>query len=178
MKLWYCRNEASVEMLPLKIEEAPIVERPVLRDKTEYRRWCADPTTDHAFVTFAEGESANLRVGKDNPCRRVWGIVAEYDARVPADWRELVRTGVGGMEVSEAWFCRSFSGNGRILFPFAEPVLWSCREEWEAFCDIAFSELKLGKLLPGFSDKESRSVTMIFEIGTEWERVGGEKGQG
>jgi hypothetical protein len=101
----------------------------------------------------------------------VWGIVAEYDARVPADWRELVRGSSRNEFRDDAWFCRSFSGNGRILFPFAEPVLWSCREEWDAFCDIAFSELKLGKLLPGFSDKESRSVTQIFEIGTEWERI-------
>ena len=168
MKLFYCRNNSAIEMFSLEITEAPLVERPVLRDKQAYRKWCADPSTDHAFVTFSEGESPNIRVGKDNPCRRVWGLVAEYDARVLADWRELI----GG---KGAWFCRSFSGNGRLFFPFEEPVLWSGREEWDAFCDIAFSELKLGKLLPGFSDKESRSVTQIFEIGTEWERVAGER---
>ena len=174
MKLFYCRNEASLEMIPLDLEEAPVVERPAgLKDKAAYRKWCADPATDHAFITFSEGEAPNIRVGKDNPCRRVWGLVAEYDARVPEDWRELVRVGLGTrMEwVAGAWFCRSFSGNGRLLLPFGEPVLWSGKEEWDAFCAIAFAELRLLKLLPGFSEKESRNVAQVYEIGTEWERL-------
>ena len=55
-------------------------ERPPLKTKEAYRAWCADPATDHAFISLVEPENPRAAVNADNPPRLLHGVIADYDS--------------------------------------------------------------------------------------------------
>lgn len=169
MRLYYLRNLSAAEASRLDITCAPTSQLPEFADKAAYRRWCADPKTDHAFVSGYEGLSPALRVSGSNPPALLHTLIAEYDAKVPADWVERCRKATA----SPTWVTLTYSGHARAYWALAKPVDASHPTLLAAFTKIAWAELKVAKLLPGFETKESSSPTQYFEIGKEWVQVGG-----
>ena len=144
--------------------------RPEFADKDAYRRWCRDRSTRHAFVSLVEGEIPNVRVSATNPAKAVHGIVAEYDARPPEDILSTIRTNAPeGM--LPRFLCRSFSGHVRLFYPFERPVAWVSSKFWAEFARMTFQELKLSRLLPGFSEDESSDAGHYYEIGDGWKEI-------
>jgi len=168
--LFRIANLSSPKAERAEIIDPPVVSRPPFKDKTAYRKWCADPATDHAFLSPVEGLSPHLRVSASNPPWKLHGLVGEYDATVPEDWetRHLSKGPFPPM-----WATRTFSGHGRVYWAFAVPVEISNPRLAEEFYKVAFTELKARKLGPGFELAESSKPTQYFEIGTDWVRVGG-----
>ena len=169
MRLYYLRNLSAAEASRLDITCAPTSQLPEFADKSAYRRWCADPKTDHAFVSGYEGLSPALRVSGSNPPILLHTLIAEYDAKVPTDWVDRCRKAA----VPPTWVTLTYSGHARAYWTLAKPVDASHPTLLAAFTKIAWAELKATKLLPGFEAKESSSPTQYFEIGKEWVQIGG-----
>jgi hypothetical protein len=169
MILYYLKNLTSKDARRLEFTEPVPNNRPQFADKAAYRAWCNSQTTDHAFLSPVSGLTPSLRVSAGNPAATRYGIVAEFDASVPADWRERCARA----DIPPTWVHLTFSGNARAWWEFEHPIGIVSRKLDEAFLDIAFRELKAGRLLPGFEEAESADPAHYFEFGTQWEDTGG-----
>jgi hypothetical protein len=99
---------------------------PVVReDKGKRHDWITNTSTKHHVYSFFEGVNANQRVtkirgdGEGNPPVKMWGLVADYDARQS---EEFVLKIARSLPVPPNWIERSLSSNWRYIWLFAEPV--------------------------------------------------------
>ena len=168
MNFFTLPNLSASKVTPVEVVDPPSVVRPPFKNKDEYRRWCADPETDHCFVSVVEGLTPHLRVSTGNAPWRLHGLVGEYDATVPAGW---VADHLAKAATPPTWATKTFSGHGRIYWSFAVPVDISVPKFAEEFLKVAFKDLKAKALGPGFEPAESAKLTQYFEAGTEWTRV-------
>ena len=153
-------------------------ERPPLKTKEAYRAWCADPATDHAFISLVEPENPRAAVNADNPPRLLHGVIADYDsprvAEMAADMGRLVREvakAVPYFEAAPAYACRTWSGKARLVWEFEEPVPASNGALLKAFLKAFRDESKARMLLPGLDLKAWENPGQYYEIGTEWTPV-------
>jgi hypothetical protein len=136
--------------------------RPSFPDKETYRAWCVNPETRHGFLSLFEGVNPGLRVSETNPVCKLHGLVAEYDAQFHPD--------TAGMLFPPDWVTKTFSGNGRAYWFFAEPVPMD-KALWEGFKRVAFKALRAAYLAAGFKPDETRPE-QYFECGV-WKSAGG-----
>lgn len=169
MRLFSIPNLSAHEVRTIDIgSEAPVVTRPEFPSKLKYREWCANKTTDHAFVSMVEGLTPGLRVSVTNPPRKLHGLILEYDAKSPK------RPSMEDARYLPAWKSTSYSGNMRLLFPFEEPISVDDSDLAREFQRVAHKNLKAKKLGPGWEPEESAKAEQYFEIGVEWVPMGGE----
>lgn len=137
--------------------------------KAEYRKWCQNGLTQAAFVSAFEGVSPGQRIAADNPVWKAHGLIAEFDAQQEPDWKAgILKRAPKGL--LPAWLTRTYSGNGRLIYEFAEPIPVPSEKWWEGFMRIAAQGLKLGQLGINFQPQETKT-TQYFHIGTSWERI-------
>ena len=170
MILFAIPNLSSSQVSAFDVTEPPAMTRPAFAGKEDYRKWCSNEHTDHAFVSLAEGISPHLRVSAGNPAYRLHGLVGEYDATVPADWETAY---LAKMANPPEWSTRTFSGNGRVYWSFAESVDVSIPAFATEFIRIAQQELRMKRAGPGFEAEESGRLAQYFEVGTHWTKIGG-----
>ncbi len=137
--------------------------------KAEYRKWCQNGLTQAAFVSAFEGVSPGQRIAADNPVWKAHGLIAEYDAQQEPEWKAgILKRAPKGL--LPTWLTRTYSGNGRLIYEFAEPIPVPSEKWWEGFMRIAAQGLKLGQLGINFQPQETKT-TQYFHIGTSWERI-------
>lgn len=145
----------------------PVFNRPQFATKAEFRDWCAEPSTDHCFYSFNEGDTPGLRISTSNPVRKVSGIVADYDA--PVDWSVIDAILDSVCVVKPTWRTRTFSGYARLIWLFSEELIID-PSVFDAFLFEISAALKVQRLLGGY-DRASANVGQYFEVGDNWVRV-------
>ena len=172
MKTFSITNLSTSAAEPMEITTPPGNTRPQFVNKDAYRRWCSHPHTQHRFLSQIEGLQPGVRVSLGNPPALIHGLTLEYDAELMNEWAQRVqKISVPGL--CPVWGCRSFSGNGRLFFPFERPLGFVNVELWRGFAKIAFAELKAKRLLAGFEEDESSDFSHYFELGTDWVQISG-----
>jgi len=155
--------------------DATIPPRPGLAvgsSKEDYRKWCAEPSTDWIFYTMAEGLTPSLRISETNPVKFQHGIIADYDAVVGLEEAKKLVEDNSATGMAPTAISRTFSGGIRLLWEFEEPLMLDHKALYEAFMQYAAKELRLRKLLPHF-DETSLKSNQVFEIGNEWAQLPG-----
>lgn len=166
MQLFVLQNLASQQTTR---SAAPIaVTRPAFKDKAEFRKWCADPATQHVFYSAVEGLIPSLRVSEANPAKLLHGLVADYDAAITD---QMIADLATNAPIPPTWTTRTFSGGARLLWEFSEPILCDNKQLAERFMKMAAKELKLKALLPGLDDA-SFELKQMWEAGTDWRSLG------
>lgn len=140
-----------------------------LESKAKFRKWQNDPETNGIHFTLVEGFDPSSRIEEDNPARRMYGWVADYDADIEAS--EFLRR-VKKVEVTlrPVWFSRTFSGGIRAVWIFEEPVWADCPAVAEKFLRNFAVRVKASTLAPNL-DQASFKVHMLWEHGTDWQEV-------
>ena len=162
-------SSSSVERVTLNGSAPEIPEKPdSLSSKDDYRNWLVSPTTRTRLFSAFEGLTPGSRIRGDNTAARVHGLIAEYDAGIPEDWPDQVRRRCAeGGYPAPAWACQTFSGNGRLIYTFEEPIPYPGDKIWARFWSIAQKELGLKKMGAGFEPEETKPG-QYFEIGVAW----------
>jgi hypothetical protein len=140
-----------------------------LTSKAKFRQWQLKETTNRIHFTLVEPVNPNLRIEEDNPPRRFFGWVADYDAHVEAE-EFLRRVSKVDAEIRPVWFSRTFSGGIRAVWVFEEPVWADCPAVAEKFMRNFASRAKAQTLAPGL-DPASYQPHMLWEHGTDWAPV-------
>jgi hypothetical protein len=128
--------------------------------------------TDYCFFSTIEGTTPNLRVSESNPARFAYGIIGDYDALM-SDTETATLLARANPGFKPTFICRTFSGNTRLVWVFPERIPVFNRQAWEALAKTLIKEGHLKRLLPGFDDK-SLSLTQVFALGGQWQRLSDE----
>lgn len=150
------------------------VARPDFKSKDEYRAWCTDRSTDHAFLSVWEGEDPERRVSKSNPPRWLRGLVAEYDHKQGVSPEALLETlrkqAPAGHQ--PRYLVTSFSKRYRLFWEFEEPIPCGDKTLMDKFLTALGLELRVRHLgLAGYEEKESQRSSQYFEVGWPWVEV-------
>lgn len=138
-----------------------------MESKTAFRQWSRNPKTRHCFFSGMEGIHGSMRVSESNPIYRCHGLVADYDANIPATMlNELVDT--CPTEFLPNFASRTFSGGARLAWLLENPVLVPDSKSARAFMRHAARVMKLDKMLPGFDSKAFSSPDTYYEVGSDW----------
>lgn len=144
--------------------------RPVeLTSKAKFRQWQLKDTTQRIHFTLVEPADPNSRIDENNPARRFFGWVADYDAHIEGP-EFLRRVEKVDPEVRPVWFSRTFSGGIRAVWVFEEPVWADCPTVAEKFMRLFAMGAKANTLAPGL-DQASFRPHMLWEHGTDWQEV-------
>jgi hypothetical protein len=147
-------------------------ERPPLKDKIAYRKWCKDETTEHCFYSAYEGVNSKLRVEtENNPPLKAWAWVADYDYRGTQE--ELIDRIEKELpeDLRPTAVSQTFSGGARVVWKF-EDFVWADQPEiHSAFVKRLAALVKAKRLAPGF-DEGSYSTTTTWELGHNWKVLG------
>ena len=146
--------------------------RPNFANKDEFRAWCNEPNTNHAFVSAVEGLQPALRVSEVNPATRMSGLVLDYDALPPGPPHIIVQANAPS-DLRPAYVSRSFSGHVRVFYRFEEPVPLFTADVAKEFLKKVARELKLKKLLPGFEEPAFFDLAKHYEVGDDMTPVAG-----
>lgn len=171
MKLFALPNLSSQDVYKVD-PETDDFPRAEFEDKNEFRAWCADRNTKHAFYSAVEALTPSNRITVDNPPKLMHGFVADYDANNSDDMVALIPdNGVVGLLPS--WVTKTRSEGGRrLVWEFEKPILVDNEELAERFLKLLARELRVESLLSGF-DKASLKLSQYFEWGKQWQRIPG-----
>ena len=160
-----CDNKASKETDLSSLNK----KKPVFKDKAKYRAWCADKQTDHCFYSTVIGDTPSLRISKNNPPHKIWGIVADYDA--PVDFSIIDKIlATQCKSALPTWRSKTQSGYLRLVWEFESGQLIS-PELFSEFMKRMSNYLALERICAGF-DKSSLKASQYFELGVDWVKVG------
>lgn len=156
---------APWEFSPLA-ENLPSVE--IRNNKQARQDWYRNSATRWNFYTGLEGHSPASRPSKENPPRLIKAVVADYDLKIDD---ASINAAVGKMRLKPSWVERSLSGNHRLVWLLAEPLLV---DSWE------FASFILGKtkawlqmgLLPGLDEQALADPSRLYCNGAEWRATG------
>jgi len=115
-------NLQSRSAEPIKPWEVASVSFPTFKEKEEFRKWCAEDTTDYLFVSSFEGLNPHVRVSKSNEPFKMHGLIADYDAPLTDEQllEGLARGSKPGFKPMYAH--KTFSSGARVVWMFEEPV--------------------------------------------------------
>lgn len=143
-----------------------------LKSKADYTAWTQAPTTKNCHFSAFEGLDPMRRVSADNPAVQLHGLVADYDAKCT---REMILEIITGSptEFVPNWGSNTFSGNGRLVWLFEQPVNLPSQELTVAFLKLVSRKLKLTKFLPGF-DECFFDPSQYYDKGRDWIPLSGD----
>ena len=115
-------NLQSRSAEPSKPWEVASLSFPTFKEKEEFRKWCAEDTTDYLFVSSFEGLNPHVRVSKSNEPFKMHGLIADYDAPLTDEQllEGLARGSKPGFKPMYAH--KTFSSGARVVWMFEEPV--------------------------------------------------------
>jgi hypothetical protein len=173
MKAFYLPNMSASDVKPLPVNPWEVTSAPYpVSTKDDYEKWIKNKDTDHCFYTAFEGLNPHHRISLENPARWMHGLVADYDAKLPAnfDLNELI--GRCNPDALPTAISKTFSGNARIVWEFDRPIAVDCPEMTKAVMKEMARKFKLGKILPGIDECTFRT-NQFYEIGYDWALVPG-----
>jgi hypothetical protein len=152
-------------------EFTPNVPEEAKASKALFTEWCQKPTTQNCHFSAAEGLDPLRRVNADNPAVTLHGLIADYDAEVTPEMITNLRDKCP-TEFVPNWASRTFSGGGRLVWLFEEPLTLGDNKLTKTFLKIVLKKLKLVKLLPGLDIEAFYDVSKYYERGREWVNLG------
>jgi len=150
----------------------PKVPAEMATSKTEFSRWRELPSTEHLVYTGYEGVNPNIRINsKTNPVRRLHALVMDFDALITDENCNTVLDRCSA-DLRPTWMSRSFSNGVRLVWMFEAPLPLEVGGLTKEFLKIAYSELKMGKLLAGPDQSAFHNVTTLYDVGRDWKKLG------
>ena len=139
--------------------------------KSEHRKWCASPTTEHVFISGCQPVDPGRRAAAENPADKVHAFIADYDCPYDKDklLAKLDRILDGGSQPT--WMTETFSGGLRLIWEFEKPIRIPEGAGKDFLTGIS-NRLRAPKLAAGF-DKGSVEPERYYEVGEKWEQLGG-----
>lgn len=122
--------------------------------KAEWSSWSVKPSTDHCFMSLAEGAMGGIRVTKENEACLLYGFIADYDTAVPID--EAVATVKSARRPSPykpAYCVQTFSGNVRLVWLFEKPLRVMGNDHAKRMMTKLAEELKAHKYFGGLDSR-------------------------
>lgn len=144
---------------------------PKIAGKSVFRAWCANPDTQHAFISGVEGLNPSERVGVENSPCKVHVLVLDYDA--PVNWDSLSEDldKRRGKAPRPTWAVRTWSDHMRLIWELESPILVT--EDTAGLVLEGLAKLvNASKLHPGL-DSTSTNPSQYFEAGADWKNFGG-----
>tara|TARA_B100000003_G_scaffold179260_1_gene169799 strand:+ start:15786 stop:17915 length:2130 start_codon:yes stop_codon:yes gene_type:complete len=139
--------------------------------KDSFVKWCMNNKTDYLHFNAYEGEIDSKRINKQNPPRRMHGIVVDYDAEVCGTTVDEIRRRCSA-EAVPMYMSETFSGNARLVWLFEKPILMYNDKATHALLKLLQKEFRLTKILPGFDEKYF-DVSQYYALGTKWKKIKG-----
>ena len=144
--------------------------------KTDFAKWCSADTTDHVFFTMTEGLIPTVRVGRDNPPRKVFGVVGDYDSdslvhKTDADILLMIQTAVTKGGIHPNHMSRTFQNKIRLIWEFEKALPGDPDELLKHSIDLFRARAKLEQMMPGL-DPTGLEPAHYFEQGHSWTDFG------
>lgn len=171
----YLRNLASQQtyndVLPWQWQVQP--PEAVRKDKEARTRWATAITTRHHCYSAYEGLNEQMRVTRargeeGNPPFKQLGFVVDFDA----PWtREGLLAGLERVKNPPAYLENTLSGNARLVWTFAEPLLlpgYEFTSEWVVFLA---EKLQVQLLLPGIDQGALRAPERYYTNSGDWREL-------
>lgn len=172
MKFFAAENLVSpavVECKPWEFKPTMELTPQIRAVKEDRQAFYQSQTTKHNFYTGIEAANPNARVSKENPPRRIWTLVADYD--LPVDNNRLAEV-LPKMPYRPERQERSLGGNFRLIWTLEIPI----PTEDQLFCTFVLQRAKvwLGlDMLPGLDSKAFEACTRLYCNGCDWADAGG-----
>lgn len=170
MKIFVLPNLASRAVSAVGFDGVPdVATAPVFETKNAFRDWCANPSTDHFFLSAFEGLDASLRVSADNPAKRIHGIIADFDATPrPTLLADLMRHPATHRP---RYIHRTQSNFLRAIWAFERPVLVPSHETAKFFVRRVLREVRATRMFDGLDEEVTFDPIQYYEIGRGWEEI-------
>ena len=154
MEPWYFRNGSTPQGV----------------SKDEFRRWCAQPSTDSLFFSGFEGTHAALRVAEANPAVFMHAVVADYDSPVaPGEREAFLRR--ASTQYPPNYISSTFSGNARLVWLFGSRLPVFGAKVTDAFLRKVARELGLKKIFPALDEDAFYSSSQYYHCGHDWQLI-------
>jgi len=171
----YLKNLSSTETFegnPWEFDLLSLVPQNCFADKVARTTWANLPETDYVFYSGFVCVNENARVSgkdtKDNAGtpREMRAFVGDYDAKFT--WVEI-ESAIARMDIKPNWVEKSLSGNWRLIWIFAVPILLSSRN-FTVFLLKSLHEFlpiqQLSNLDSGYLEP-----SRYYTLGSEWKQV-------
>lgn len=137
-------------------------------------RWINSPRTEYHVYSMFEGSNAGQRIsksangGEGNPPVFMHGLAVDYDADITVEEvrRVLHRFGIR----TPAWFERTLSDNGRLVWLFERPLPLPSRDFTVRLLEEFKGWLNLGQI-PGLDFPALRTPERYYTNGGEWTKL-------
>lgn len=172
---YYIQNHATNEAGKLPFHPSEAGDHgyvlPNHNTKSTHRKWAANPTTEHVFITGCEPIEKGRRACVENPAHVVHAFIADYDNPFDKDklLKKMDRILDGGAQPT--WMTETFSGGLRLIWEFEKPIRIP-HDAGKSFLTALADRLRAPKLAAGY-DAGSVEPERYYEVGTNWEELGG-----
>lgn len=142
------------------------------KSKAEVIKWGQSNAVEHTFLSAYEGVSPGVRVSKsaENPPFRMHGLIVDYDAKVPENAVEYLMEKPPS-EFAPQWFVRTTSDNGRLIWAFERPLLFTSHAHFKPFLVKLSKALRLPNWLAQLDAPALADPSRYYELGMKWEPV-------
>ncbi len=139
--------------------------------KVAVTEFCSKATTEHAMLSMYEGMSPDVRVTLgDNPPFKMHGLLVDYDNPLPDNPVEYVKTRKP-CEFMPTHLVTTSSGNGRLVWEFEKPILFTNKNHMKEFMKLLSRHMKLNKWLGGLDTGALTNWVKYYELGKKWETI-------
>jgi len=164
-------SSVAFEVQPWNYQTDPVPLK-AQNNKAEFIKWCQKPSTKNCHFSTAEGLDPMRRVSADNPIVLIYGVVADFDARITPDMLKALIT-ESPTEFAPNWGSLTYSGGGRLVWLFAEPVAVPSMAMAKTFYKVIMKKLKVIKCLPGLDVDAFHDPCKYYEKGRDWIKISG-----
>lgn len=166
----YLTNLLNTQALDFTVPPNNPPTLPEFPNKSAYRQWSIQPTTNHVFASAYTGIVETLRVSENNAPHKLAGLIVDYDTNYRGNIIEQVVSNTEP-ELRPQFATRTHSNGVRLWFVFEQPILFIDLAIGRKFLEIAMRKLNLRALLPGLDEKSILNYGQYYEIGHDWERL-------
>tara|TARA_Y100001963_G_scaffold54728_1_gene76570 strand:- start:3241 stop:5385 length:2145 start_codon:yes stop_codon:yes gene_type:complete len=144
---------------------------PEFESKSKYREWEAMPSTKSCLFSTVEGEIPNQRLSKNNPPRRLLGVVADYDrSQSDEEFQAFMKRAID-QDFPLSYVSRSFSGGIHAVWLFEKPISIPTKRHLSRLLTRVKKELDLEGLARGFDKQSYQNLYTYYSIGSDWRKV-------
>lgn len=141
---------------------------PYAEGKEAVIEFCNRINTEHAMLSMVEGLTAEVRVTmEDNAPFKLHGLLVDYDNPLPANAVEYIKEHKPA-EFMPTYLVVTASGNGRLVWEFEKPILFSNKNHMKEFIKLLARHLKLNKWLGGLDTEALTNWVKYYELGQSW----------
>jgi len=171
MTFFACKNLVSQSFAPCVPWEFVIstpIPAQIRKVKSDRQAWYNNTATEHQFYTGIEPANPNMRVGKENPPRKIHAFCADYDAPISD---ERAAEAIASMKIKPAWTERSLGGNLRLIWTLPAPLVVDDYSFCSYLLEAAKKWLNLD-LLPALDESAFTTPSRLLCNGGVWKATG------